>query len=134
MAVFFLLVREMSRPLPYNLKYRQTQAKWFQYCSWSHRLFCSCGDWIAHVNREAKGCLTTPATVWPRGKGLKDGGHVVDQFITKGFGDGFTAVPLELEENIDGYGRGLLGGLPIYMLEDGSLWVSMGHMLKETNN
>lgn len=71
-------------------------------CSWSHKLWCNCGDWIKHIDRERKGCLTTPATAWPRTKGgIKDTGHVVDQFIVRGFGEGFNTAPVELEENTD---------------------------------
>lgn len=91
----------MSRPLSRNLRYRQTQAKWFQYCSWTHRLFCNCGDWIAHIEREKRGCLTTPATVWPRTAIKGDTGHVVDQFIVRGGGDGFHTAPIEYGESID---------------------------------
>ncbi|ASH99083.1 ORF2 [Giant panda anellovirus] len=33
------------------LQFKKKQALWFQSCSFSHKLFCQCGDWQVHLQR-----------------------------------------------------------------------------------
>lgn len=82
-----------------EIEWQRQQAQWFKFCSWSHGIWCNCGDWIFHVKKNSKNIWaitgaggSDPATI-PIVE--RKGGHVVDGFIVRGGGDGFTA------ENID---------------------------------
>lgn len=51
---------------------RLHEANWRQHCSWTHKLWCKCGDWTKHVRK-------TPCTTDD-----EDGGPVVTFDIAAG--------------------------------------------------
>lgn len=74
-----------------EIEWNKKQAAWFRSCSYSHCLWCNCGDWTFHIKK-----LLWPGDIKGVGfPGGKEGGHFVDGFITGGGGDGFPLKDIE---------------------------------------
>lgn len=71
-----------------QILWNKRQAQWFKTCSYSHELFCNCGDWITHIKKRWEDTGFQP-------KFTANGGHVVDGFILKGGGEGFPTDTIE---------------------------------------
>lgn len=85
MAVFFCkMPRSKSQ-----IHWQKQQAEWFRFVSWSHKLWCNCGEYMLHFKKkQAWDSIETGGL-----RRVQEDGNirpqVVDQFIVRGGGDGF---------------------------------------------
>lgn len=86
-----------------QILWKKRQAQWFRIISYSHGLWCNCGDWCYHIKKETRNpWVTTDTLSWrPIRRGPGGGGHVVDGFIVRGGGDGFEPGDIADQESLD---------------------------------